>query len=265
MEGATGIDLNLILFGTIGMLILSLALVSVFFIHRKKTMQKEIELAMIQSRHQQDMLHSVIDAKEKEQLRIARDLHDDVGSSINAIKLHLDKYRLSEKDHTELNDNLKMVARKVREISNELYPAVLEELGLENALKNLCRKLTEASGIDFIYSGERDSRQDPEKQICLAFYRITQELLNNIIKHAGATEVQIGLLIGKNQTELSIADNGKGFKGISEAKSGEHHGLKSIDSRLQLIGAQMSYDPYLNSGSKVVITKTYEKNNSSSS
>jgi len=254
MEGQK-VDIIVILFGTTGMLVLALALVLFAVLYKKRLTAKKLELIEVEQQYQIELLRSTIEAKEKEQYRIARELHDDVGSSLTAIKLHLNKYKLDPESMKELGDNLRSVVVKVREISNELHPSVLEELGLCKAISNLCRKLSEQTELECVYSCNKEYEGEIPKDIELAFYRVTQELLNNILKHAEAQRVEVLYEQTDTQMWISIEDDGKGFVPDSEHRKKGSHGLKNIDSRIQQIGAILAYDTDREKGTKVTITQ----------
>ncbi|MCG8576580.1 MAG: histidine kinase [Flavobacteriales bacterium] len=254
MEGQE-VDIIVILFGTIGMLLLAIALILFAILYKRRITAKKMELIEIEQRYQIELLRSTIEAKEKEQYRIARELHDEVGSSLTAIKLHLNKYKLEETAKREIGENIRSVVLKVREISNELHPAVLEELGLRNAIRNLSRKLDEQTNLTFNYHCSTGEQTSIPKDVELSLYRVIQELFNNIVKHAEATQVNVVYEESDQSITISVEDDGKGFVRTAKHLSKGTLGLKNIDSRIQQIGAELNYEENREKGSKVTITQ----------
>lgn len=249
------VDLVIVLFGTTGMLVLALALVLFAVLYKKRITAKKLEISKMEQEYQLELLRSTIQAKEKEQFRIARELHDDVGSSLTAIKLHLNKYDLQPKVMKELGENLRELIVKIREISDELHPSVLEELGLSNAIRNLCRKLNDQTDVDCTYEYEQEKEASIPRDVELALYRVVQELFNNILKHAEANQVKVFFLQKSDQLKLVIEDDGNGFIPTPKHRQQNSHGLKNIDSRIQQIGATLTHQVDTTQGTKVTITQ----------
>ncbi|MBK9592610.1 MAG: hypothetical protein IPO32_14300 [Crocinitomicaceae bacterium] len=148
MVGQQEIDIVIIVFGTMGMLILALALVAFVILYQKKRVGMQIEQVQRENDYQKELLNSIIEVREKEQKRISLELHDNVGSSLNAIKMKLTKSQFSEGELEDLRLQLKDLVKQVRDISYDLLPPVLNEYGLNGAIKNLCRRISEQTGID---------------------------------------------------------------------------------------------------------------------
>jgi signal transduction histidine kinase len=160
-------------------------------------------------------MSALYDGQELERQRISRELHDGLGQKLVAIKLQLESTSKQNADETKATidevkvDFLKTI-EEVRQISNNLAPNILNESGIDVALKNLCDSITRTARIDielFVYGDY--STNDPKVKFYI--YRIAQEGLNNAIKHSGATKVQLQLMGNKESIILLIEDNGKGF------------------------------------------------------
>lgn len=247
-------DGKLLIIGTIGMLALALGLIVFFLLYRKKIYEKQMRLIALEKEHQVKLTNAFIEAKEKEQKRVAQDLHDEVSSALTAVNLSLHKYKLSSEDKQELGNNIKTILTKVREISNDLHPSVLEELGLIKAIQNLSRKFDEQSKIKFQFENKTGGDFNLTKEVELAIYRVTQELLTNILKYAGASQVMVKCIQNVDQFLLTIEDDGKGFTGIADNARPTSLGLKNIESRIQQIGAKLEYEKDKKKGSKVILT-----------
>lgn len=183
-------------------------------------------------------LRTVIDAEEAERLRLSREIHDGIGQSLIALKLKLESLLyLDEKEIKEsivtLTDQFDTTVDEVRRISNNLMPSVLQVFGIAVALKNLCTDTGIQTGLDFDYGVSGD----PEKinpKIKTYLYRIAQEAVNNTIRHAEATRIEMKLSVDDELVSFTIKDNGKGF--LKVKNSGEKgNGLHNMRERVSLL------------------------------
>lgn len=240
-------------FITSGMIFLSFAIIAFVFIYQRKMQNKRLELQQLKLENQQQLTKSIIEAKEAEQRRIALELHDDVGSTLTAIKFMIAVLPEDLEAKTKLNGTLQTVIKKVRRISNELLPTVLEEFGLTVAIKSLINQLNDQIdtiqfGISIINHGISEYQN---KEIELSCYRIVQELLNNIIKYAHATSVVVNVKQTNSGLYVVIEDNGNGFTPKTHTpKTIPTLGLKNMESRVQHIGAKMQFKK-IEQGTKV--------------
>ncbi|MFK8060933.1 MAG: sensor histidine kinase [Polaribacter sp.] len=219
-------QLNYTLFG--GLAILLLAGFSIFQRNKRKH-----ELTLANQKEQN--LQSIIFAEEKERTKIARDLHDGIVQQIGATILKsrniFDKLGLSDKDESkQLLANLEVSNKELREISHQMMPRALEEAGLITALENLFLNSLLPSEIKYEFEHINIINRLP-KNIEITLYRITQELINNILKHSKASEVNIQLFKTETDIVYMLEDNGTGFSSTKK----EGIGLKNIKSRIDLI------------------------------
>ena len=182
---------------------------------------------------------------DKERERVAADLHDDVGASLSGIKLTLQSMKGLDAKNTLLEEKSELrideVMQKIRRISYNMMPRVLQRQGLDKALKELLNLMTDSTGIAVKYWYKIDSF--PEEK-AIHIYRISQEILNNIVKHAKATSVHFTITKVKNNLELHIRDNGAGFNKSAVLKSKAGLGLHNITARADLLKATI----YLTTG-----------------
>jgi two-component system sensor histidine kinase UhpB len=176
----------------------------------------------------------VLAAQEAERIGIARDLHDEVGQLLTGALLQLNSIAERAPAHRDELDEARQAVRRaleaVRRISSELRPEMLEQLGLVSALTELSTTFARVSGV-------RVARQfhpslpklAPETE--LAVYRIAQESLTNVARHAKASRVTISLEPGHESVVLRVVDDGRGFGGAPE----EHGGLRSMRERALLV------------------------------
>jgi len=182
---------------------------------------------------------SVIDGQELERQRLSRELHDGIGQSLVAIRMKLES--LTYMPDTEIKDHLPAIRRQfdqiideIRRITTDLMPPVLDEFGLVIALFNLCEETSRASGVRVKFE-HKVKTDEWNKKIQTYLYRIIQEAINNIIKHASAHQAYIKLLQDNDFIYLSIQDDGVGFRQTSSNRLGGH-GLHNIQERVKMLG-----------------------------
>lgn len=194
-------------------------------------------------------LEALIEGEEKERSRIARDLHDGIVQDLAAIKLKLGATRQNEKTlHSAISD-LDRATREVRDIAYQMMPVALREYGLIAALDQLLQKSLTPNKIWYDFENVNIEERLPEKiETCL--YRITQELVNNIVKHSKATSVSLVLSKYQDFVTLVMEDNGKGFK-EQEVKKGI--GMNSLSSRLEMVNGQLKLESSEGAGTSAII------------
>lgn len=202
----------------------------------------------------------LIEAQEMDWKRIAGDLHDSVGQLLSLSKLHLseviDSSEVPNPEHElMLNRTAQIIdeaCQEVRNISHNLMPGPLIRLGLVSAIKELVRKINSSRKVKVAFSSNITNIRFNEK-IEISLYRILQEIFSNILKHSGASEVEITLNILDNQRlNLSIKDNGIGFD-TEEIEKSDGIGWKNIYTRLAIINGTMNIDSKKSMGTSIEI------------
>lgn len=194
------------------------------------------------------MLEATVNAQEEERQRIAKDLHDGLVQTLAAIKMGFQsvggKLNLSNEQEGAFSARVKMLddaADEARTISHQMMPRVLLEMGLLPALEDMLHKTLGLTEIRYRFEHYgMDALRFP-KSIEIGLYRIAQELINNIIKHSGASEVDIQIYKTKSHLILHVEDNGKGFT-ISEGADQRGIGLSNIFSRASAVNGEVSYE-----------------------
>jgi PAS domain S-box-containing protein len=196
-------------------------------------------------------------AQEKERARLARELHDDLSQSIALISIQLATLRNDPKDLAYVKDrldqfvsNVERLSVDVHRISHELHPARLT-LGLETALRGFCRELSAAHPLEIDFEAENLTRNLP-KDISLCLFRVTQESLQNVIKHSGAASARVRVKLENGEVRLSVSDNGKGFDS-SATKAKEALGLISIDERVRAVKGHAKVVSAVGAGTKIEV------------
>lgn len=180
----------------------------------------------------------VLAAQEAERLRLARDLHDEIGQTLTAVALRAEHAaQQSGDEHPEFVALAEVVQRSladVRRIALELRPGALDELGLINALISLCARIERESGI-IVRRDLAGPAPELPSDVELAFYRIAQEALTNVMRHSQASEATLSLSRRGDDLQLSVTDNGRGLP----ERVVEGGGLAGMRERAMLIGADI--------------------------
>jgi two-component system sensor histidine kinase UhpB len=181
-----------------------------------------------------------LQAQEAERRRIASGLHDEVGQVLTGVLLRL--------DDEETKQAVRQALHEVRRIARELRPEKLEQLGLVSALTELSRRFAESSGIrvERSFSPELPPLSDEAE---LAVYRVAQESLTNVARHAGATQVELALQPGVGSVVLCVSDDGRGMS--EAAVSNGHGGLRGMRERALLVGGALAIKPGRTGGVEV--------------
>lgn len=250
-----GEKINLItLLGTIGMLTLACSVIVFVITYQRRMFKKQRELKDLELNTQKKLMEAVILTKEKEQKRMAQELHDGIGSALTALKVSLIQMNLDKEDKRQIDTSIKAISTDVRRISNELMPSILEDMGLQIAIEHLIDRLKQQSSISFEYSRAREQLSERYESIELAVYRVVQELVNNIVKYAGASSVTLQETITGQLYLLEIRDNGSGFiPSEKELTKPGSLGLKNIRSRILQVNGKIAYAPGVSEGTRVTI------------
>lgn len=222
---------------------------------QKESIQKQ-EITELQQKNKLMVLNSMIEGQEAERLRIAKDLHDSLGGLLSSVKSHftlirnessqLNSLGLAEKTNVLIDE----ACLEVRRISHNMMPHTLSLSGLKGAIEDLAENLKSLK-----YEVSLDIHNLPEnidntKQITI--YRLIQEILSNIRKHAEATSILIQLFGHQDRLHLIIEDNGRGFDYEKEIAN-KGLGLKSINSRVEFLDGEIEWDSKPNTGTTITM------------
>jgi two-component system, NarL family, sensor histidine kinase UhpB len=194
----------------------------------------------------------VLAAQEDERLRIARELHDEIGQTLTAVALRAEHAAgqggPERRDLAELAAVVQQSLHDVRRITRELRPEALDELGLVNALIALCARVSEQSGLR-IQRRLQGGLPELSPEMELAIYRVAQEALTNAMRHSKATEATVSLCRTNGELVLTVGDNGQGLpEHVSEGG-----GLTGMRERAMLIGAALTINSALGAGVEVTL------------
>ena len=217
------------------------------------------KIAAEKAANDKQMLQKLVGALEDERKRIARDLHDELGQKLTAMRLKLEGVR-KNCDEEKLNsgiDEVQQLAQNIDEgvdfLAWELRPAALDDLGLVAALEKYIREWSHFSGInaEFRIAGLKKQRLLPEIETNL--YRITQEALNNTHKYSQAKTAEILLEKRRDKVILIIADDGKGFNVKNKKGREKGIGLIGMEERAALVGGSMEIESAPHKGTTIFV------------
>lgn len=229
-----------------------------FGIYRKKQSDQKALLVAQQNKQRELLTKAVIEAEESERKRIASDLHDGVGQLFSAVKMNLngllDRIEINKEEDKFLAEKTMALVdescKEVRVISHKMMPNFLLKSGISSDIKSFIEKIDENSlKISFESIGFKEQLEFNEEII---LYRVIQELINNVIKHAKANELKIVLQKNKQFIEVKIADNGIGFD-YENAISKGGLGLKNILVRIEYLKGSVQFLTLNPHGTEVVI------------
>lgn len=257
MEGISGV----VFFAAFVFLGLSLFILLLIILINRRNLDYQKELHAVQQQKQRAMLQAAFEAQERERDRMGRDVHDDVGPMLSTLKFSVAKIKRL-KDPEAINSNIKKinkeidaVVQRVRAVSRDLSPVILTDFGIEAALEDLCERINISNTIAVQFNATIN-KDVLTKQEALAIYRIIQELCNNALKHAEATELIIRLDQTENKITASVADNGKGMPSdlIKDGKPlSKGIGLRNIEARASMINAEIQMESSAEKGTKIML------------
>ncbi len=208
----------------------------------------------------------VIRAQEEERARISRDIHDEIGQALTALTFNLELLKNPENQKEEIEKRIEDCKRlvettieDVRRFSYELRPTILDDLGLLPAFQSHARGYKERTGIEIQINVIRDIDKIND-ELKTVLYRIFQESLNNIAKHAHASRVIIDLTHQGNKLNFKIQDNGVGFNTDAVLNRGIDAGglgIKGIRERVELIGGKLNLKSKPNKGTELWVSIPY--------
>ncbi|WP_345267855.1 sensor histidine kinase [Nibrella viscosa] len=238
-----------------------MAIVIVVFVayYQQKQVKQQLALKELQERYRRELMAATFQGQEQERRRLARDLHDEIGTMLSVTKMSLNQLDRKLTDNVAASlllqrtrSLLDETMSNVRRISRNLVPTTLDRFGLVAALEELIEKTTDGDiHIQLECPVTLDTLSSPME---VMLYRIAQELVNNAIRHARATHITIQLFCQANEIRLSVSDNGQGFDFDDVMKDKNRGlGLRNIESRLSVVEGHVTFDVAPGRGSNIHI------------
>lgn len=247
---------NFLFIGIAGLVLLAGLLI--YSQYKRYRLRKETQLQAEIMRQQEIAVKAVMEAEENERERIAKDLHDGVGQMMSAAKMNLSAFeseiQFSNAEHKESFEKIISLVdescKEVRTVSHIMMPNALLKSSLGAAIREFVDKLNNKTLKVHVYTEGLDERLDSNVETVL--YRVIQECVNNTIKHAGATTLDISLIKDKDGISGTIEDNGKGFDTTDKEKF-EGIGLKNITTRIEYLKGTVDFDSAPGRGTVVAL------------
>lgn len=247
---------------TVAMLVLAGFIILFVVFYQKKMIEEQFKRQKLELDFQQKMMEAALESQENERRRLAGDLHDSVGGMLSTIRVGLTAIAKQMPDPQGIEQSKRMLddtITSVRRISLDLMPSTLEKFGLMAALKEICERFQTASLIP-VHFREQGEVKHLEQKSELKIYRIVQELINNAIKHAQASQINVDVS-GGDQLVISVEDDGLGFDPSirnNVVQSGKGLGLYNLTNRTRLLNAKLDFGNHIKKGSKITLTVPYE-------
>jgi two-component system, NarL family, sensor kinase len=268
MQNTSTEILTVILVATAIILLLIVLVVFFIVIYQRRVMGQKMKMQMIETDAHRQKMAAIVETQESERMRIARDLHDEVGALLSTVKMSLKlSQRKLAKEGVENNLDesasiLDTAIASVREISHDLLPPSLETLGLAAALVQLAEKTATLTGIPFICKVTGEPSRLPIRTE-LTLYRVVQELISNSLKHSHATERGLEMVFAGERLRLFFRDNGIGFDLPAMKDSGRGIGLSGMESRVAALGGEMWMQSATGQGFSAEISLAFQTSNPS--
>lgn len=247
-------DISILVYGGLIMFsILSVALVLFVVAYNRSQKFHEAEKETLQAQISAELSKSQLEISEKGMRMLGKEIHDNIGQRMTLLYRGIQKL---ESDNTELSGLAKQVIEELKDISKSLHTSYLKEMGIDLALERECKLVQKYSGIKCQYNHNSTDFKLSEAEEVLIL-RCVQEVLNNGIKHANASKMEISAQQTNNELTISYQDNGQGF---DSTQSYTGIGLKSLEERLSLMNGSLNIESSKGNGTfielKVPITLT---------
>ena len=227
------------------------------YVTQHENLQREIETknrSLFRAQEQlRDLASHLLIVQEEERQRVARELHDDISQRLSLIDLQFAEVEAGNPDKlSAIRQVVQSLDTDVRAISHRLHPAILKDLGLSLALRAMVREFRQREHMPATYS-ESNVPENLPQAVSTALYRIAQEALRNITKHAGETHVKVSLTGENGNVRVQVRDFGAGFDQDSEDYPTKGLGLISMEERARIAGGAFSVKSALGEGTSIVV------------
>lgn len=234
------------LFLILGILALMIALLS-WSIYKRYRLKKEKQLQELVMKQQELASRAVLEAEEEERQRIARDLHDGIGQMMSAARMNLSAIesglQLREEKDKKLFQTLTALVddscRELRQVAHNMMPPALIKNNFSGAIADFVNKLDKSTLAVHVHTEGLDNRMDPQTETML--YRIIQECVNNVVRHAAATSLDISIIGDQDGISATVEDNGRGFD-TNDSRFREGIGIRNILTRVKFLRGSVEFD-----------------------
>jgi signal transduction histidine kinase len=227
--------------------------------YRQKQALQQQRIQELEKEKQLLAAEAVLKGEEKERTRLAKDLHDGLGGMLSGIKYSLNTMKgnliMTPENHEAFERSMDMLdssIREMRRVAHNMMPEALVKFGLDTALKDFCNDITQSGALKVSYQSFGVNDLVMEQSRSIALYRIIQELLNNSIRHAGASTAIVQLSKTDSILSVTVEDNGNGFDPAILEKSGGM-GWTNIRNRVEFMNARLDVNSAAGKGTSVLI------------
>jgi len=228
------------------MLVLAMGIIFFVMLYQRGVIAHQMELKKINEQKERELIQACIQSEERERMRIASELHDDVGATLSAARLFLYKARDAVYDEEQIKQSKQLLdesINKVRNMSHNLQPIYLQHIGLQASIKSTIKTINKLNTIEAKHIVNNNLPRLGE-QTELSAYRITQELLANVMKHTSAKSIMVETGMVQDEIIISFTHDGTGM--TQETYEQQIYkegaiGLKNIVSRLKSINGQLCF------------------------
>jgi signal transduction histidine kinase len=239
-----------------------------FLLYRHKSSKQRIKLLQIEKQMEISHLNAMIEGEEKERRRLATELHDGIGGLLGSIRLQLSSairnYKTQDRsaDFKFILKLLENTYADLRKTAHNLMPETLQQEGLETATRLFCLGISPNAKPDIIFESVGELPPIPPS-IELSLYRMIQELVHNIIKHANASKALVQLVYIDNKLGLTVEDDGQGFDVHQKVQKQQGMGLSAIRKRVKSLGGNMDISASPGEGTSIYIEIIISRNENS--
>lgn len=230
------------------MLLMALGIILFVVMYQRRVIQSQVDIERMNKEKQAELIHASIKSEEEERRRIAAELHDDIGAHLTTVRMYVVS-AMNKADNRETLQQAREVLdesiKRVRELSHKMQPGMLMHLGLTASLASFAKMISQSGNLQVKLHAIASSIPQINETVALYAYRIVQELITNIIRHANAEKVDIYCQVLNNFLNIDLQHNGKGLL----QDDFEHYiykpganGLKNIVNRLSLLHAVIYFN-----------------------
>ncbi|MGI8581067.1 MAG: sensor histidine kinase [Chitinophagaceae bacterium] len=239
--------------GTIILILLAFFIVGFIVEYRRRRKMFLAEKNEMQNKFEQEQLRSRLEIQEQTFNHISQEIHDNIGQILSLVRLQINTLgeHVPEDKISITDDLLEKAIKDLRNLSHSLSTDRIKELGIPEFIKQSLIPFEKSGNYKIVFAADSENFM-VNNESALIIYRIVQEVLNNIVKHAKATEICINLKSTQNKNHIIIRDNGKGFE-KSIINTSEGIGLKNIMARAKLIGATLNVSSAQGCGTTIEI------------
>ena len=247
--------IQIVIVGSIILALVAIFIVSFMFAYTKRHNRYLMERKEMQSQFEQELLRTQMEIQEQTFKTISQEIHDNIGQMLSLAKLNLSKFEIDRQNSDDAvlsaKDLVSHAVTSLRDLSKTLNTDTISTIGLVKSIELELQLVEKTTGIKTrMQTNGHSTKLLPQQELIL--FRIVQEGLHNSIKHASPTLLSVDANVENDLFQLTVADDGKGFD--NTVKHAEGSGLRNMQSRSKLIGAEWNLKSALGKGTQIHIT-----------